>query len=64
MNNTNGSTINQKKIKRKFNIVDFLVLILIVAIIGLAVYAVIYWTNVKSLWATNTMDDFQYAVEN
>ena len=63
MNNTNGSTINQKKIKRKFNIVDFLVLILIVAIIGLAVYAVIYWTNVKSLWATNTMDDFQYAVE-
>lgn len=63
MSNTNGSILNQKKIKRKFNIVDFLVLVLIAAIIGLAVYAVVYWTNIKSLWATDTMDDFQYAVE-
>ena len=62
MNNTNNSAVKQKKIKRKFNIVDFLVLVLIVAIIGVAIYAVVYWSNIKSLWATSTTD-LQYAVE-
>lgn len=62
MNNTNNSAVKQKKIKRKFNIVDFLVLVLIVAIIGVAIYAVVYWANIKSLWATSTTD-LQYAVE-
>lgn len=62
MNNTNNSAVKQKKIKRKFNVVDFLVLVLIVAIIGVAIYAVVYWANIKSLWATSTTD-LQYAVE-
>lgn len=62
MNNTNNSAVKQKKIKRKFNVVDFLVLVLVVAIIGVAIYAVVYWANIKSLWATSTTD-LQYAVE-
>lgn len=62
MNNTNNSTVNQKKTKRKFNIIDFLVLILVAAIIGLAIYAVVHWSNIKSLWASDTVS-LTYAVE-
>lgn len=64
MNNnvTNNSATKQKKIKRKFNIIDFLVLVIILAVIGVSIYAVVSWSNIKSLWSTSTVD-LQYTVE-
>ena len=64
MNNnvTNNSAVKQKKNKRKFNIIDFLVLVIILAVIGISVYAVVSWSNIKSLWSTSTVE-LQYTVE-
>ena len=62
-NNINSnSSAKQKKIKRKFNIIDFLVLIIIIAVIAVSVYAVISWSNIKSLWATDQVN-LQYVME-
>lgn len=51
-----------KKIKRKFNFIDFLVLIIIIMVISVSVYAVISWSNIKSLWSASSVD-LQYTVE-
>ena len=61
-NNVNNSSIKQKKIKRKFNIIDFLVLVIIIAVVGVSIYAVISWSNIKSLWATDQVS-LDYVVE-
>ncbi len=61
-NITNNSALKKKKIKRKFNIIDFLVLIIIIAVVGGAIYAVFSWSNIKSLWSTSTVE-LQYTVE-
>ena len=60
-NNTNKLDIKEKK-KHKFNIVDFLILLLVVAIIGTAVYAVFSWSDIKTLWATSSKE-ILYVVE-
>ena len=61
-NTANSSAVKQKKIKRKFNIIDFLVLIIILAIISVSIYAIFSWSDIKSLWSTSTVD-LQYTVE-
>lgn len=61
-NNSNSSAVKQKATKRKFNIIDFLVLIIILAVIGTSIYAVISWSNIKKLWSTSTVE-LQYTVE-
>lgn len=50
------------KKKRKFNIIDFFILFLIIAVVGLLIYAISPWSQLKKLWATNETS-FQYAVE-
>ena len=64
MNNNviKSSTSKQKSAQRKFNIIDFFVLALIVAVIGVSIYAVISWSDIKSLWSTSTVN-LQYIVE-
>lgn len=61
-NNISNSSIKKKKEKRKFNIIDFLVLIIIVAVVGASIYAVVSWSNIKSLLATDQVT-LQYVVE-
>ena len=60
-NNVNKSDIKEKK-KHKFNIVDFLILLLVVAIIGTAIYAVFAWSDIKALWSTSSKE-ILYVVE-
>lgn len=60
-NNINKSDIKEKK-KHKFNIVDFLILLLVVSIIGTAIYAVFAWSDIKALWATSSKE-ILYVVE-
>ena len=61
-NISNKSAAKQKKIKRKFNIIDFLVLIIILAVIAASIYVVVSWSNIKSLWSVSTVE-LQYTVE-
>ena len=58
MNNnvTNNSNSKRKNAQQKFNIIDYLVLALIIAIIAGSIYAVISWSDIKSLWSTSTVD--------
>lgn len=56
----NGTPAPQKK--RKFNIIDFFILLLIVAIISVTVYAFSPWSQLKKLWSSDEIS-FQYAVE-
>lgn len=63
MNTTINKTEGQTgKPKHKFNFIDFLILLLIVAIIGTAIYAVFAWSDIKALWSTSSKD-IQYIVE-
>ena len=51
-----------KKIKRKFNFIDFLVLLIIISVIALSIYTVVSWSNIKSLLSTSSVN-LQYTVE-
>ena len=64
MNNNINQTVQEtkKKTKRKFNIIDFIILVLILTIIGGSIYAIISWSNLKNLWLTETVD-LVYTVE-
>lgn len=61
-NNIANNSIKKKKTKRSFNIIDFLVLLIIVTVIGASIYAIFSWSSIKSLWSTSTVD-LQYTVE-
>ncbi len=61
-NNTNNSSTKTKKARRKFNIIDFLILLIIFAVISASIYAIVSWSNIKSLWSTSTVE-LQYTVE-
>lgn len=61
-NNINTSATKTKKAKRKFNIIDILVLLLIVTVIGVAIYTVYAWSDIKSLWSKNVVE-LTYVVE-
>ena len=60
-NNINKVDIKEKK-KHKFNIVDFFILLLVVAIIGTAIYAVFSWSDIKALWSTSSKK-IEYIIE-
>ena len=50
------------KQKRKFNIIDFFILLIILAVVAALVYAFSPWSQIKKLWKPN-QTTFQYAVE-
>ena len=64
MNNHNiaNNANSKQRSNRKFNIIDFLVIVIIVGVIAVSVYAVLSWSNIKSLWATSSVE-LQYTVE-
>lgn len=63
MNNTShNSTIIQKKPKRKFNFIDFLIILVVVAIVGILIYVFSPWSHIEKLW-TNNKVELTYFVE-
>ena len=62
MNNTSNNTATQKKPKRKFNFIDFLVLLVVIAIIGILVYVFSPWSQIEKIW-TNNKVELTYFVE-
>ena len=63
MNNANNNSVkNHKKPKRKFNIVDFLILLLILTVIATAIFAIASWSSIEKLWTSNKVS-LQYTVE-
>ncbi len=66
MNNNNispaGNGASATKKKRKFNVIDFFILLLIVALIAALIYAFSPWSHIKKLWTTNETH-LQYVVE-
>ena len=63
MNNTShNSTITQKKPKRKFNFIDFLIILVVVAIVGILIYVFSPWSQIEKLW-TNNKVELTYFVE-
>ena len=66
MNNNNIQPVNNgnavTKKKRKFNFIDFLILLLIVALVGTLIYAFSPWSQLKRLWTANETS-IQYVVE-
>ena len=59
-NITHNSTAVKKK--RKFNFIDLLIVFLIVAVVGVAVYAFSPWSQIKKLWISNEVV-LDYTVE-
>ena len=61
-NNSLNTTITQKKPKRKFNFIDFLIILVVVAIIGVLIYVFSPWAQIEKLW-TNNKVELTYFVE-
>ena len=61
-NKLNNMDDKSQKSKHKFNIVDFLIILLVVAIIGTSIYTIVSWSDIKALWSTSSKK-FQYVVE-
>lgn len=61
-NNSQNNTLTQKKHKRKFNFIDFLVLLVVLAIVGILIYVFSPWAHLEKLW-TNNKIDLTYYVE-
>ena len=61
-NNSHNTTITQKKPKRKFNFIDFLIILVVVAIIGILIYVFSPWAHIEKLW-TNNKVELTYFVE-
>ncbi len=63
MNNiSNKISKSDKKVKRKFNFIDFLIVLVLIAVIGSLIYAFSPWTNIEKLWANN-QTELTYFVE-
>ena len=63
MNNIyNKISKSDKKVKRKFNFIDFLIVLVLIAVIGSLIYAFSPWTNIEKLWANN-QTELTYFVE-
>lgn len=65
MNNNisrNTKSTSASKQKRKFNIIDFFILLIILAVVVALVYAFSPWSQIKKLWKPN-QTTFQYALE-
>ena len=64
MNNNISPKSNRNtasKQKRKFNIIDFFILLIILAVVAALVYAFSPWSQIKKLWKPN-QTTFQYAI--
>lgn len=61
-NKINNIEDKNKKIKHKFNIVDFLIILLIMTIIVTSIYAIVSWSDIKAIWSTSSKE-LQYVVE-
>lgn len=61
-NKTNTFEVHPGKVKHKFNFIDFLVLLLIVAVVGTSIYAVFSWSDIEALWSASSKE-IQYVVE-
>lgn len=53
---------SQKKAKRKFNFIDFLVVLVILALIGILIYVFSPWTHIEKIWS-NSQTELTYFVE-
>ena len=51
-----------KKAKRKFNFIDFLIVLVIVAILGIVIYVFSPWAQIEKLWSDNDVE-LTYFVE-
>lgn len=61
-NSSHNTTVTQKKPKRKFNFIDFLIILVVVAIIGILIYVFSPWAHIEKLW-TNNKVELTYFVE-
>lgn len=61
-NKINKIDKKNEKVKHKFNIVDFFIIILVATIIITSIYAIMSWSDIKTLWSTSTKE-LQYVVE-
>lgn len=61
MNNIPQKTVAQKK-KRKFNFIDFLVVLVLITIVGAAFYVFSPWSKIEKLWSNNQRE-ITYMVE-
>jgi hypothetical protein len=63
MNNIPHKPVAQeKKSKRKFNFIDFLVVLVIITVIGIAFYIFSPWSRIEKLWSNNQVE-ITYLVE-
>ena len=63
MNNIPHKPVAQeKKSKRKFNFIDFLVVLVIISVIGIAFYIFSPWSKIEKLWSNNQVE-ITYLVE-
>lgn len=63
MNNSSHNNIaKQRKPKRKFNFIDFLIVLVVIAILGVLVYVFSPWAQIEKLWTNNSVE-LTYYVE-
>lgn len=60
--NSQNNTTSQRKPKRKFNFIDFLVFLVVIAIVGILVYVFSPWAHLEKLWVNNKIE-LAYYVE-
>ena len=61
-NITHKPAAQEKKNKRKFNFIDFLVVLVIITVIGIAFYLFSPWSKIEKLWSDNQVE-ITYLVE-
>lgn len=60
-NISTNKSITAKK-KRKFNVVDFFIVVIILALIAILIYAFSPWSQIKKLWSSDEVS-IEYTVE-
>ncbi len=60
-NISNNKGVNAKK-KRKFNVVDFLIVVIIVTLVGILIYSFSPWSQIKKLWTSSDIS-IDYTIE-
>lgn len=60
--NSHANTSVAKKAKRKFNFIDFLIVLIIVAILGIVIYVFSPWAQIEKLWSSSDVE-LTYFVE-
>lgn len=63
MNSTSRATPGvAKKAKRKFNFIDFLIILVLVAILGIVIYVFSPWSQIEKIWSDDKVE-LTYFVE-